>query len=67
MNASTMIRGIFARIVTYRDGVLDFPLYIDAFVNRKHLARSAGRHRQQDVRFSTSSTIYRRESTQTLV
>jgi hypothetical protein len=67
MGASAVIRGIFARIVTYKDDVLDVPLYIDAFLNRKHLARNAGRHRQQDVRFSASPTIYHRESTQTLV
>ncbi len=57
MSASKVIKCIFARIVTYRDDVLDLPLYIDAFFNRKRLARGAGRHRQHSVRFSTSSAI----------
>jgi hypothetical protein len=67
MRASAVIKGIFARFSTSWNDVLDVSLYIDAFLNRKHLARSAGRHRQQNVRFSASPMIYRRESTQTLI
>jgi hypothetical protein len=67
MGTSAAISGIIARIIASLDDVLDVSLYVNAFLRRKSLVRSAGRHRQQDVRFSASPTVYRRESTQTSV
>ncbi len=45
--------GIVVRAMARLEGVSDVFIYVDAFLNRKHLARSTRLHRSRDLGLPT--------------